>query len=337
MKGKFSSRWIAALVLAGAASVAAQSMPIRLGTVAPRTSPWITALNTMGQNWSTATQKRVVFRSYADQTSESSVIDKMGTGGFESAALSVVGLAEIDESFNVLAIPFFFESDAEFRAVLDKLTPSLTDALAKKNYHLVLWGHGGWVQIFSKKPIRTVADLQKSKLFTSEGSPKTEQWYRQNGFNPVPRPAGDIAIQLKLPTGAIDATPGVPPLALATQFYKDAPYMLDIRVAPLVAGVVMTDKAWKSLSDADRTKIMEIAKQTEQQLFADAPALDAKHVKEMQGSGLQVVTLDAKAAGEFRTTADKLTASQRGSIIPAAVYDQAVRERDAYRKSNRGK
>jgi TRAP-type C4-dicarboxylate transport system substrate-binding protein len=337
MTGKVVCRWIAALVVLASATVAAQTGLIRLGTVAPKTSPWITALNTMGQNWSTATQKRVVFRSFADMASESTVIDKMGTGGLESAALSVVGLAEIDEAFNVLAIPFFFESDAEFRYVLDKLTPMLSDALAKKNYHLVLWGHGGWVQIFSKKPIRSVADLQKAKLFTSEGSPKTEQWYRQNGFNPVPRPAGDIAVQLKLPTGAIDATPGVPPLALATQFYKDAPYMLDIRVAPLVAGVVITDKAWKGLSEDDRTKMLGAAKQTEQQLFADAPALDAKHIKEMQASGLQVIALDAKAAADFRTTADKLTATQRGSIIPTAVYDQAVRERDAYRKSNRGK
>jgi TRAP-type C4-dicarboxylate transport system substrate-binding protein len=108
--------------------------------------------------------------------------------------------------------------------------------------------------------------------------------------------------------------------------------MLDIRVAPLVAGVVVTDTAWSRISDADKAKMLEIAKTTEQQLFSEAPGLDARHIKEMSASGLKVMTLDAKAAGEFRAAADKLTATQRGGMIPADVYDQAVRERDAYRK-----
>jgi TRAP-type C4-dicarboxylate transport system substrate-binding protein len=326
-------RWIAAFALAASTALTAQGpTAIIMGTVAPKTSPWIEALSSMGQKWNAATEKRVSFRPLPDRTSETSVITMMGTRNMQAAALSVVGLAEIDEAFNVLAIPFFFESDAEFRHVLDKLTPSLTARLKAKGYNLVLWGHGGWVQIFSKKPIRSLDDLKAAKLFTSEGSPKTEQWYRNNGFHPVPRPASDIPLQLKLPTGAIDATPAVPPLALAMQFYKDAPYMLDIRVAPLVAGVVVTDAAWNRIAEADRAKMLEIAKGTEQQLFSQAPGLDASHVKEMSANGLKVMTLDAKAAAEFRAAADKLTTTQRGGMIPADVYDQAVLERDAYRK-----
>lgn len=326
-------RSIVVCTLAASTALAAQgSTMILLATVAPKSSPWVDALLSMGQKWSTETAKRVQFRAFTDRPSETSVISQMGTKGIQAGALSVIGLAEIDEAFNVLAIPFFFESDAEFRHVLDRLTPELTKRLKAKGYNLALWGHGGWVQVFSKKPIRTLDDLKAAKLFTSEGSPKTEQWYRSNGFHPVPRPAGDIAMQLKLPTGAIDATPAVPPLALATQFYKDAPYMLDVRVAPLVAGVVITDAAWAKVSEADRAKMLEIAKGTEQQLFSQAPALDANHIREMTANGLKVIALDAKAAAEFRAAADKMTVSQRGSMIPGDVYDLAVKERDAYRK-----
>jgi TRAP-type C4-dicarboxylate transport system substrate-binding protein len=124
----------------------------------------------------------------------------------------------------------------------------------------------------------------------------------------------------------------VPPLALTMQFYRDAKYMLDIRVAPLVAGVVMSDAAWNKLTPEDRTAMLAIAAETEKRLFADAAGLDARHIKEMQASGLNVVTLDAAAAGEFRKTAEKLTATQRGSMIPGDVYDLAISERNAYRK-----
>jgi TRAP-type C4-dicarboxylate transport system substrate-binding protein len=327
--------WVVALVLVASAAVSAQALRIRLGTIVPEASPWIEALKSMGQRWSAETGKRVEFRAVGSLTSETSVIQRMGTAGLEAGALSVVGLAEIDPAFNALAIPFFFNSDAEFRHVLDQLTPLLTARLAAKKYRLVLWGHGGWVQIFSKHPIRTMADLQRAKLFTSEGSPETVRWYTANGFHPVPLAAGEIPKQLKLLTGAIDATPAVPPLALTMQFYKDAKYMLEVRVAPLVAGVVMTDAAWNRLSAEDRTRMWKAAEDTQNQLFSQASSLDASHIKEMQASGLQVITLDAAAAAQFRAAAEKLAATQRGSMIPADVYDAVLRERDAYRKTRK--
>lgn len=325
--------WILVLGLAAGVSLAAQGTKMmRMATVAPKASPWVDELQRMGQAWSAQTAGRVRFTVVGDLASEPSVIQRLGTGGADMAALSIVGLAQIDDAFNVLAVPFFFQSDAELTHVLGKLTPLLKQRLEAKKLHLVLWGHGGWVQVFSKQPIRTLAELQKAKLFTSEGDAKTVSWYTSNGFHAVPLAASEIPKQLKLPTGAIDATPAVPPLALTMQFYRDAPYMLDIRVAPLVAGVVMSEAAWTRLSEEDRKVILGLAAETEKKLFADAAGLDAKHIKEMQASGLKVTTLDAKAAGEFRTAADKLTASQRGSMIPGDVYDFAVRERNAIRK-----
>jgi hypothetical protein len=56
-------------------------------------------------------------------------------------------------------------------------------------------------------------------------------------------------------------------------------------------------------------------------------------VKQMVARGLQVTTLDAKAAGEFRSAATQLVSTMRGSMVPADVYDMAVQERDALRKS----
>ena len=310
-----------------------QTMSIRLGTVAPRSSPWVEELQRMGQAWSDATSKRVRFVPYADLASEGSVLARMGTSGLDAAALSVAGLAEIDDAFNVLGIPFFFESDAELIHVLERLTPVLSARIEAKRHHLVLWGHGGWVQIFSKREIRTLGDLQGSKLFTSEGNPRMVQWYTANGFHAVPLAAGEIPKQLKLPTGAIDATPAVPPLALVTQLYKDAPYMLDIRVAPLVAAVVMTDAAWNRLTPEDRSRMLPIAKDTERRLFAQAAGLDARHIKEMQANGLKVAALSQSAGDEFRGAAARLVTTQRGSMVPADIYDLAVRERDAARKT----
>jgi hypothetical protein len=50
-------------------------------------------------------------------------------------------------------------------------------------------------------------------------------------------------------------------------------------------------------------------------------------------SALGVNTPDAKTSAAFRAEADRLVATMRGTLVPADVYDAAVKERDTYRKS----
>ena len=339
MFGRIPLRFALALALIASVSISAQ-MPvnIRLATLAPDNSPWTGALRSMGTAWEKATERRVRLTVYAGTIpSESSAIARMAVDGLQAATLMVAGLSEIDEAFNVFGVPFFFESDAELVHVQQKLTPLIRERLQAKKYHLINWGNAGWVQLFSKQPIRTLDDVKNAKLYTTEGNPKMVQWYTSNGFHAVPLAAGEIPKQLKLPTGAINAAPLPPVYAVALQIFKDAPHMLDVRLAPLVGATVMTDAAFNKISADDRAKILAAASTMEQQINSQAPALDSKSISAMTSAGLQVVKLDPKTAAEFRTAAEKLGATLRGGMIPADVYDLAVRERDAFRKANPAK
>ena len=53
----------------------------------------------------------------------------------------------------------------------------------------------------------------------------------------------------------------------------------------------------------------------------------------MTAKGLQVIKLDQKATSEFRAAATDLIKTMRGGMVPADVFDMALAERDAYRKS----
>jgi TRAP-type C4-dicarboxylate transport system substrate-binding protein len=335
MSAKTPYRFVTALVIAASVSLAAQGpINIRLATLAPENSPWTGALRSMGAAWEKATDRRVRLTVYAGTIpSESSAIARMAVDGLQAATLMVAGLAEIDEAFNVFGVPFFFESNAELAHVQQKLTPLIQERLRARRYHLLGWGNAGWVQLFSKTPIRTLDDVKRVKLYTTEGNPKTVQWYTANGFHAVPLSAGEIPKQLKLPSGAINAAPMPPVYAVALQIFKDAPYMLDIRLAPLVGATIMTDAAWNRISPDDRVKVLAAASAMEHQVNTQAPGLDAKSVGAMSAAGLQIVKLDAKAVTEFRGAAELLGATQRGAMIPADVYDMAVRERDAFRKA----
>jgi len=339
MSGSRPLHFAIALAVVASVSLGAQApLNVRLATLAPDNSPWTSALRSMGVAWEKATDRRVRLTVYAGTIpSESSAIARMAVDGLQAATLMVAGLAEIDEAFNIFGVPFFFESDAELAHVQQKLTPLIQERLRAKRFHLINWGNAGWVHLFSKQPIRTLDDVKQAKLYTTEGNPKMVQWYTANGFHAVPLAAGEIPKQLTLPTGAINAAPIPPVYAVALQIFKDAPNMLDVRLAPLVGATIMTDAAWNKISPDDRTKMMAAATAMEQQISSQAPALDAKSITAMKAAGLQVVSLDAKAVAEFRRAAEGLGATQRGAMIPGDVYDLAVRERDAFRKAKPAK
>jgi TRAP-type C4-dicarboxylate transport system substrate-binding protein len=327
---------ILSFVLAAAASVAAAPALVRLSTVAPAGTTWDAALKDMGAAWSKATDGRVTLRVTGGgaQGSETTVLRAMRpeVNTVDAALLTAPGLAEIDNGFNVFGIPFFFASDSEEQAVRAKLEPVLAKRLEAKKFHLLAWGHGGWVQLFSTVPIKTLADVKKAKLFTSAGNSSMMQWYTSTGFNPVALEATNIAQGLA--TGMIQATPMPPYGAVALQISRTVKYMLDINVDPLIGALIMTDAMWAKISADDHDKIVAAARTMESRLQTEVPKQDAQSVVAMQAKGVVVTKLDPAGAAAFRSEADKLVATMRGAMVPADVYDAALQARDEYRKSH---
>jgi TRAP-type C4-dicarboxylate transport system substrate-binding protein len=308
---------------------------IKLATLVPATSTWHKALLDLGSAWKKNTADRVTLTVYpgGTQGDEATIIRKMRSDVIQASFITSVGLAELDEAFNVFGMPFFLESSDEEAAVEKALTPIIDKRLQAKGLRLLCWGTGGWVQVFSKRPLRTLADVKAAKLFTSKGSDKWVQWYVANGFRPVALTPADIPAQLKLGTGLIDTAPYPAYLAMSLNIYTDARYMLDLHVGPLTGALVITDAAWNRLSAEDRATIVADAQAFETRIRTEVPMKDADAVKQMTSRGLQVITPDAKAIAEFRAAGSQLASTMRGSMVPADIYDAAVQARDAFRAS----
>ena len=194
---------------------------VRLGTVIPAGTIWNTILKEQASEWGRLTGGRVRLTVMAGtQGDEDAIIRKMRTSGqLQAGSLSAVSLAmSVDQSFNVFFIPMFFQDYAELDHVMAKLEPVITQRLADKGFVFINWGSGGWVQVFSKKPAKNLRDLKSMKLFTSAGDDVTVQWYKDNGFQPVPLSSADMLSSLT--TGMIEAVPVTPLSALSFQWYK---------------------------------------------------------------------------------------------------------------------
>ena len=322
----------AALVLVSARVSFAQTTSIKLASVVPENSIWDRNIRQMGAEWSQATGGRVTLTVYGggSQGDESTVLRKMRLNALQAASLTGVGLGSIDASFNVFDVPFFFESYDELNAVTDALTPAITKRVESRGFVLLNWGLGGWTQVFTKKPVATVADLKKTKLFTSAGNDRMVQWLKANGFEPRAMAMTDIMTGLT--TGMVEAVPTTPLAALLYQWYKQTPNMLDIGLAPVVGATVVTRKTWEAVPAADRPKLLASAVAVQKRLQDDVPKQEAAAIAEMTRRGL-VVT---KATGaEWRKEADTLATTMRGEMVPKDMFDLALKARDAYRKQHK--
>jgi len=329
----------AAVALVLTSSLAAQAtVAIKLATFAPANSAWHKALLEMGDAWTKTTGNRVTLRVYPGGTlgTEASTVKMMSpsVNELQAALLLPPGLARIDDAVDVFGMPFFLESDEEMRAVFAALRPMMTERIEKQGYKVLHWGNAGWVQLFSKTEIRTLADLKKVKLYTTEGDDKSVQWYKSNGFQPIPLSFNDMVGGLK--RGMIDAAPSPAYGASMLQLFRDASYMLDVKLAPLLGATVMTNAAWNRISAEDRPKILAEAAKLEQRFMNEAPTLDATAIGTMKQRGLKVTTLSPAATAEFRKTAETLVASMRGTTVPADVFDAAMQARTAFRKTKGG-
>ena len=302
---------------------------IKLATVVPEGSVWDKSLKQMGEEWKEATGGRVVVTVYGggSQGDEPTVLRKMRLDALQAAAFTAVGLGSIDASFNVFDVPFFFESYDELNYVTEKLTPTIRKRVEAKGFVLLNWGHGGWTQVFTKRPVESVADLKSIKLFTSAGNDRMVQWFKANGFQPRAMAMTDIMTGLT--TGMIEGLPTPPLAALLFQWYRQTPYMLDIGLAPVIGASVITRKAWNTVPEAYRPKLLEAASAVEKRLQADVPKQDQAAVAEMIKRGLTVT----KASGpEWKAQIDSLAKTMRGEMVPPDIFDLATKERDAFRK-----
>ena len=316
------------LMAAPVVLLAQRATRIQLGSILPANSIWDRSLKEMAVEWRDETDGRVQLRVQSGAfRDEAALARRLKRGRPQAAVFGLPG--DIHEAFSVLNIPFFFESDEEVFHVVEALNPTFERVLADEGLVLLNWGHAGWAHFFSEDRVETLDDLRRMKVFTAAGDDKMLQWYKENGFDPEPLAVTDVLLGLN--TGLINAHPSPPYVALLFQWFDKTPFMLDVPLAPVLGITVVAERTWDRIDPEDREVLRASAKRLEQDLLRDVAAQERDSIEQMRQRGLTVVEIDDAAKAAFRAVAAELTASWRGNMIPADVYDMAVQARDSFR------
>lgn len=314
------------------ASVSADTLVVKLATVAPAGSTWHQYAQEIDEGWRKASEGEVRLKIYAGTLGdEADIVRRIRVGQLDAAMLTTGGLGTIDEAANALKIPLAFASYEELDYVQERIAETLEEALRSKGVVVLNWGEAGWVHFFTKIPARYPQDLKKEKLFvwTAGDATGVEQLWKRLGYKPVPLSLLDIIPALQ--TGMITAYQAPPIAALANQWFAFSKSMTDLRWAPLTGATIISERAWSRIPPELRPELLRVAQAAGERLRENVRRLEQEAIAAMAKRGVQVTQVPPEAYREWEKAAQSVYPDIRGKLIPARYFDEALRLRDEYR------
>jgi TRAP-type C4-dicarboxylate transport system substrate-binding protein len=324
-----SSRWnspVRALVLLALLALAPRgaAQALKLATLVPEGSVWDKYERELGGAIQSATGGKVKFQIYPGGVAgdEPDFLRKIRIGQLQGALFSASGLGDIDQAFYLFQIPLLFETDAEVLHVLEGMRPELARRLEAKGLVLVHWTNVGWLRFFASKPVASFDDFKRRKQFVWGTDGRMQKWYQELGLQPVSMSGADVLTGLQ--TGLIEALPATPLAALALQWFRPAPHMLDHRFAPLLGALVLSKSTWDKLGAPEREVIAKLARETEAKLLTEIPGREEEAVVEMQKRGL-VVSKEPETDAEKWLALGREFQTRFRTLVPPETFDRAMK------------
>lgn len=172
--------------------------------------------------------------------------------------------------WDICSLPFFFSSIYEYeRAINDpRLARILEETYAKAGLVRLFDVPGGAMNaVFSKKPIRTVADFKGVKIRAS--GLITTSALRLLGASPLTMPVAELADAMS--RGTVDAAHTAISYGFGVGLRDQSKYLNIWGIQPtFLTSLVVNLKAWNSLPPDLQRKVREVAKVMEgQEMFAE--------------------------------------------------------------------
>jgi TRAP-type C4-dicarboxylate transport system substrate-binding protein len=327
----------AALAFATFTAIAAEkSLTLKVAMVAPKGSIYHRVLQDVGEKWRAAEGGNAQFVIYTDsaQGPEAETVRRMRIGQLNASMVSIVGLSEIDESVSALQkIPLMFRSWDEVDYVRERLRPELEQRLRAKGFVVLFWGEGGWVQFFSKMPLKTPDEFKAARIFAWAGDSPQVDLMKSLGYRPVVLELSDILPSLQ--TGMIDTVPAAPLWALVGQFDRTAPHMLRINWVPIVGAVVMSVKTLEAMSPAGRAALLEASAKAGEALRAHRNTRDDEIIRALEQRGLKVTPTTPELERAWQDLAQRAWPRVRGTMVSAEMFDRVEHLLAEYRREKK--
>jgi TRAP-type C4-dicarboxylate transport system substrate-binding protein len=289
--------------LFGASSPRAEAVQLKIATLAPDGSFWMTEARRAADEISERTYGRVTFRFYPGGTmgAESAVLRKMRIGQLHGGVFLAGSFAHVVPDLQIYNLPLLFSDYAEVDAVRAKTDADLIADLKESGFHSFGFIEGGFAYIYSTKKASTFEELRGSKAWLPEGDPIAKALIEEAALSPVPLGLADVLTGLQ--TGLLDVVSGPPVGAVALQWFTKVKYAIEYPVMYTYGFMVISDRAWSTLSADDQEVVEEVLSRMSRTLDQRSREDNEGARQALEKQGVQTLTPPADTETQWRELA----------------------------------
>jgi TRAP-type C4-dicarboxylate transport system substrate-binding protein len=309
----------------------AEAEEIRIATLAPKGSPWMTVLDKAAGEIKEKTAGRVTLKYFegGQQGDERDAVRKVEGGQLDGAAVTSIGLSMIDESIRVLELPRLFATAEEVDYVADKMWPYFQKKFEKKGWRLNDRGEVGWIHFLSKNALTSMDALKKEKIWQWGDDKLVKAMFAKLGLNGVP--LGVPEVDSSLTSGRIQAAYGSPVAAVALQWYSKIKFMSSMPMSFGIGATVVRIKSLEKISAEDQKTIEEIGKSAAKKLRKTIRKANEDAKTTMTRKGVQLSETPDVVVKAFDDAAKSVWAEMTDKMYTKAELDMVIKYRDEYR------
>src|ERR1700675_3464767 len=220
---------------------------------------------------------------------EKETLEQTRVGAIDLNRTNVALIGNMVPAMNVLAMPVLFRSIEHLQKVLDgPIGSEILNSFEPYSFVGLAFYYSGARSIYnSVRPVRSIADLKGLRLRVQQ-SEQMSDMIKSLGADPVELPYGQVLTGLA--TRLIDGAENNWPSFVTTDHYKYAGYysLTEHTMSPEV--LVMSQKAWDSLSAEDRTIFREAAIRSSQFMREKWKDLEERSRLKAKAAGVTIVT-----------------------------------------------
>ena len=175
-------------------------------------------------------------------------------------------------------------------------------------------------------------DLRKETLAVASSESEMSSAFKSLGFNVVPVSINETMVALQ--SGLANSFTAPPVAAGAFQWFALAPYMTEYRLAPVIGGLVLSERAWSRIPEEFHDDLKASMVRVARKFYTESIRLNELALRVMLENGLQQVVLDEKGLDAWESVmmgGHELLVGE-GKAIPHEVYDDLLSKLDEIRK-----
>lgn len=278
----------------------ASSLVIKLGSLAPKGSPWELALNKLQAEWARISNGRVTLRLYSGGTvgTETDMLRKIRIGQLNAAGLTGPGLEEIFPGIFSIYIPLLAQTNEEYAYLMERMIPVLNEEFEENGFKTLFWMHTGWVYLFSRNRVVFPDDLRPQKIWAGDGDEETMEAWRRMNCIPVPFSIEDAVIQFQ--TRGVDALISSPLWILSVDLYNITKNMNSLKWAPFPGAIAIDIRIWDRIDANLRRELEEAAEEIAESMRDDWFEMEDDAISTMQRYGLIINNVPENSYEEWQ-------------------------------------